>query len=35
MPDRLEQTVLKLYNEFRGKGAKGISLHAARGGRSR
>ncbi len=31
-PDRVEQAVMKLYNEFRGKGEEGISLHAARGG---
>lgn len=31
-PDRVEQAVMKLYNEFRGKGERGISLHAARGG---
>ena len=31
-PDRVEQAVMKLYNEFRGKGEKGISLDAAKGG---
>lgn len=31
-PDRVEQAVMKLYNEFRGKGDKGISLDDARGG---
>ena len=31
-PDRVEQAVMKLYNEFRGKGERGISLDAARGG---
>jgi cyclase len=31
-PDRVEQAVLKLYNEFRGEGDKGISLDDARGG---
>ncbi len=31
-PDRVEQAVMKLYNEFRGRGEEGISLHDARGG---
>ncbi|MFT5181400.1 MAG: cyclase [Alphaproteobacteria bacterium] len=31
-PDRVEQAVMKLYNEFRGKGDKGISLDDAKGG---
>lgn len=31
-PDRIEQTVLKLYQEFRGHAGRGISLQAARGG---
>jgi len=31
-PDRIEQAVMKLYNEFRSRAEKGISLHAARGG---
>jgi len=31
-PDRVEQAVMKLYNEFRGEGDKVISLDAARGG---
>ncbi|MCY3824024.1 MAG: hypothetical protein OXG62_09170, partial [Nitrospinae bacterium] len=31
-PDRVEQAVMKLYNEFRGRGEQGISLHDARGG---
>jgi hypothetical protein len=31
-PDRVEQAVMKLYNEFRGQGDKGISLDAAKGG---
>lgn len=31
-PDRVEQAVMKLYNEFAGQGDKGISLDAARGG---
>ena len=31
-PDRVEQAVMKLYNEFRGKGDQGISLDAAKGG---
>lgn len=31
-PDRVEQAVMKLYNEFGGRGDKGISLDAARGG---
>ena len=31
-PDRVEQAVMKLYNEFRGRGERSISLHAARGG---
>ena len=31
-PDRVEQAVMKLYNEFKGRGEQGISLHDARGG---
>jgi glyoxylase-like metal-dependent hydrolase (beta-lactamase superfamily II) len=31
-PDRVEQAVMKLYNEFRGQDDKGISLDAAKGG---
>lgn len=31
-PDRVEQAVMKLYNEFRGKTEQVISLNAARGG---
>ncbi len=31
-PDRVEQAVMKLYNEFKGRGGQGISLHDARGG---
>ena len=31
-PDRVEQAVLKLYNEFQGKGEQGISLELAKGG---
>ncbi|MDA0999611.1 MAG: MBL fold metallo-hydrolase [bacterium] len=31
-PDRVEQAVLKLYNEFRGKAGETISLDQARGG---
>lgn len=31
-PDRVEQAVMKLYNEFRGQADKGISLDAAKGG---
>lgn len=31
-PDRVEQAVMKLYNEFRGRAEKSISLDAARGG---
>ena len=31
-PGRVEQAVMKLYNEFRGKGDQGISLDAAKGG---
>lgn len=31
-PDRVEQAVMKLYNEFRGQAEKSISLDAARGG---
>jgi len=31
-PDRVEQAVMKLYNEFRGQAEKVISLNAARGG---
>ena len=31
-PDRVEQAVMKLYNEFRGQSDKVISLNAAKGG---
>ena len=31
-PDRVEQAVMKLYNEFQGKGDKSISLELAKGG---
>ena len=31
-PDRVEQAVMKLYNEFQGKGEQGISLELAKGG---
>jgi hypothetical protein len=31
-PDRLLPTVVKLYQEFRGKPGRGLSLRAARGG---
>lgn len=32
LPDRIDQTVRKLDQEFRGDPAKPLSLHAARGG---